>query len=511
MSKFAEMREQKKALFYTLLSLAILAVIVAIVFIVRYANKKKVDVYPVERIREHAWGDQFGSYGYIKAGNSQNVYLNADLLVNEVHVSEGQTVSAGDILLSYDQTIQSISVELIELDMQITKNKITKAERELAGFKKLKPSAAPSPPPFVNLADSITTGSKPVGGSGTATDPFIFNCAYQTTTVEKEYLDYLIKEGKYAKFLLYYENFVLMYDWTTKALSADTQTDTWDLSAGITVDKDGAISAAGIDEKYATFHQIATTTDYVGGPHYSQDEINRMITEKENEIESLKLDLKQLDLDYNAALKEQKEGRVYANIDGIVTSVEDPDNIESGQPIISIQSGKGYSVSGTVSELNLDNISVGQEVYVSSWNIEGQFSAVISEIMQFPTPQGNSMGSENPNNSYYEFTALIDTDTVLNVGDWVDITFEEGNTDWQESSKLYLPMAFVRQEHGKNYVMRDNGSGRLEKVYVMTGKNLYGYAVEIKSGVGLEDKIAFPYGKYAVEGAPTVEAEGHYY
>ena len=55
-------------------------------------------------------------------------------------------------------------------------------------------------------------------------------------------------------------------------------------------------------------------------------------------------------------------------------------------------------------------------------------------------------------------------------------------------------------------------NGLLKKQYVVTGKSVYGSAVEIKSGLTSSDLIAFPYGKNAVEGAAvTEESEMYYY
>ena len=53
----------------------------------------------------------------------------------------------------------------------------------------------------------------------------------------------------------------------------------------------------------------------------------------------------------------------------------------------------------------------------------------------------------------------------------------------------------MRKEDGKSYVMKDDGTGHLVKQYVKTGKTIYGYAVEIKSGVTMDDYLAFPYGR----------------
>ena len=45
----------------------------------------------------------------------------------------------------------------------------------------------------------------------------------------------------------------------------------------------------------------------------------------------------------------------------------------------------------------------------------------------------------------------------------------------------------------------------------MVGRTVYGAAIEIKAGLTEEDRIAFPYGKNAVEGAAVKEASNIYY
>ena len=46
------------------------------------------------------------------------------------------------------------------------------------------------------------------------------------------------------------------------------------------------------------------------------------------------------------------------------------------------------------------------------------------------------------------------------------------------------------------------------KQYVVTGKTLWGQAVEIVSGLSLDDRIAFPYGKNVKEGVKVKESSG---
>ena len=72
-------------------------------------------------------------------------------------------------------------------------------------------------------------------------------------------------------------------------------------------------------------------------------------------------------------------------------------------------------------------------------------------------------------------------------------------------SGIYLQNAFLRTEQGRSYVFVEGEDKKLEKRYVTTGKRLRGESTEILSGLSPTDRLAFPYGKNVIEGAPTVE------
>lgn len=50
-------------------------------------------------------------------------------------------------------------------------------------------------------------------------------------------------------------------------------------------------------------------------------------------------------------------------------------------------------------------------------------------------------------------------------------------------------------------------NGRLKKQTVVTGQTLYNSVIEVKSGLTLDDSIAFPYGTTVKEGARTEVSE----
>ena len=163
----------------------------------------------------------------------------------------------------------------------------------------------------------------------------------------------------------------------------------------------------------------------------------------------------------------------------------------------------GVVIQGTVSEMNLDKLTVGATISVNSWETGEVVSAEVTKIETAPTSyDSQSYGGENPNNSAYPYQAAVTEDTNLSVGDSVSLSFSSG----EESDHFYLPISYVRQENGRYYVMKKSKENTLEKQTVQTGKIVYGgYSIEIISGIDSSDEICFPYGKYVAEGAAVKE------
>ena len=75
----------------------------------------------------------------------------------------------------------------------------------------------------------------------------------------------------------------------------------------------------------------------------------------------------------------------------------------------------------------------------------------------------------------------------------------------ESSNDFYLPLAFVRKENGSYYIMKET-DGKLEKVYIKTGKIQWGSEIEVLGGISGDEYIAFPYSKDAVEGVKTKQS-----
>ena len=239
---------------------------------------------------------------------------------------------------------------------------------------------------------------------------------------------------------------------------------------------------------------------------YTAQELADKIKDKEKEIRDLDLDKRQGELELEQMKKMSSDGIIKAEINGIVKEMSELDNLPAdGSPILTVAGSEGLYVKGYLSELQLEDIEVGQTVYAYSWESGNNFEASITEISSYPSTSYESWGEGNPNVSYYPYTAYIENTEGLHNGEYVDLTMTPNNAG-QQSDSIYIDKAYVRQEDNRKYVMKEDKNHCLVKQYVKTGKTAYG-SVEILSGLSQEDKIAFPYGKNAKEGVKVESAE----
>lgn len=225
-------------------------------------------------------------------------------------------------------------------------------------------------------------------------------------------------------------------------------------------------------------------------------------------VKSMEIEIRKQKLELESLQKSASDGIIYAEVDGTVKTLGDVNNPpKNGTAFMVIAGDEGLYVSGTVSELSLGNVTVGTVITANSWESGMSFEATITEISDYPV-SGNSWGEGNPNVSYYACTAYIEDSSALRNGEYVDLMI---STNASNGSGIFIEKAYVREENGRPYCMIADENGRLKKQYVVTGRVVYGSAIEIKSGLSEEDLIAFPYGKDVVEGAKTTEESTIYY
>lgn len=244
------------------------------------------------------------------------------------------------------------------------------------------------------------------------------------------------------------------------------------------------------------------------GPAYTQEEIKQLVAEKELEIAKLNTERKQAELDMTKLQKQIDASVVTSSVNGIVKTAVDPSEensgLESGSPFIVVQSEEGLYLTGTISELQLETVKIGQTITANSYMSGGTFNAEITEISNYPT-DNNMSYSENSNVSYYPFKAYIENADGLTNGEYVDLMMDTDSAG-AEDNALYILKAYIRQDDdGTSYVYVRDENERLKKQTVVTGKSIYNSYIEIKSGLTMDDYIAFPYGKNLKDGVKTKE------
>ena len=234
----------------------------------------------------------------------------------------------------------------------------------------------------------------------------------------------------------------------------------------------------------------------------TKEEIQKQIKEKEKEIRDYQLDLKEADLELKKINKELKNQTITSTLNGVVKTVGDPKKKNTdGKPLIQVVSSEGLYIQGNISEMQLDKLQVGQILNGFSYDTGVNFTAEVKEISPYPS-EGNDYN--NANASMYPFTAYIQNAEGLKNNSHAELTFGDDGGDLSGGG-ITIEKAFVRTENGQYYVMAEDGKGRLEKRPVQVARIWYGSQYEISSGLTMEDKIAFPYGKKVKEGAKTEE------
>jgi len=235
------------------------------------------------------------------------------------------------------------------------------------------------------------------------------------------------------------------------------------------------------------------------GPSYA--EIQAQKAELQQTIKDLDLQIRMAEVELKRMNQELSDGIVYAEMAGTISSLQEVEAAyQSGEPLMKLAGGGGYYIEGTVSELDLETVEVGQRVSVTSWESGNVYDGKIVSISNTPSENNYYYGSGNTNVSYYPFVVTIDGSANFREYESVEMKLEEEQV---VSEFFYLDQPFILEEEGKSFVYVAGEEGKLEKREILTGATLWGTSFQILDGLTREDAIAFPYGKDVKEGAKT--------
>lgn len=523
--------------------------------IARNAQRGDVNVYAVNDFAmTDYWGDTSNTSGMVTTDKLQKIYISQSQTVKKVWVKEGDTVKKGTALVSYDSTLTQATVERAKIDydrqaenLEVMKNKLEllkkaknketleaelkKAQDELEKAIKDDPSSVVDETKIEQPAKITPTDAK--NPDGTAKNPFFILWPLEkplNDEAAKEILTLLNKPIGEAKPKV--EVYVVLVT-RSGDIKGGLLANQW----GIRITGQYTAGTAGSEGQPATeakteismvlmkpeaffsdpektysetvtklqrkVEQIQELVD----ASMTQLEINKAILEKAQAVKEQEVNLKVAKLKLDKKLAELGDGNVYAEFDGTVKAVRDPDEAyNNSEAVVELSGGGGYYVTGTLSEMDLGSVQVGDSVSISSWMTGAACEGTIVSIDDYPTSNGNNWGDGNSNVSYYPFKVFVTEDANLQPNDYVDIQYQKDTSAEESGSSLYLESMFIRTDNGKSYVMARGEDGRLEQRWVQTGRDLWGSYTQIRGGLTIDDYVAFPYGRDVVEGAHTQEA-----
>ncbi len=556
-------KKLKKAIIIAACAVGVCGAVWGGLTIARNAQRSDVKVYSVNDFcMTDYWGDTSSTSGMVTTDKIQKVFLSSSQTVNKVWVAEGDSVRKGDKLISYDSTLTQASVEQAKIDYDRQDESLTTAKNELEYLKKaknketlkqeldklnaeldaLKKKYDEDPDHPYNGDAPVTEGAikdykktmtvKGADGSDQTVNVLYYSWLSASRLNDSKVTEILTKLGTlradkdhpsvdtYVVLVQRYEDKVGGYvDNTVGLVITETYT-AGDDTAVPAVPESRSVSFSvrsdlpefeDTERKYddaaiKKLQQKINLANMYLENSMEQKDLAKAIVDKAQEVKEKEVNLRLAKLSLDKKTKELGDGNVYAEFDGTVKAVRNADEAyNNSEAVIELSGGGGYYVTGTLSEMELGSVKVGDTVSISSWMTGAACEGTIVSIDDYPTTSGNSWGDGNRNVSYYPFKAFVEEDAALQANDYVDIQYQKAGTQEQGNS-LYLQSWFIRTDNGKSYVMARNEDGRLEQRWVQTGRDLWGSYTQIRGGLTTDDYVAFPYGRDVVEGARTVEA-----
>lgn len=556
-------KKLKKAIIIAACAVGVCGAVWGGLTIARNAQRSDVKVYSVNDFcMTDYWGDTSSTSGMVTTDKIQKVFLSSSQTVNKVWVAEGDSVRKGDKLISYDSTLTQASVEQAKIDYDRQDESLTTAKNELEYLKKaknketlkqeldklnaeldaLKKKYDEDPDHPYNGDAPVTEGAikdykKTMTVKGADGSDQTVNVQYYSWLSTSRLNDSKVEEiltnlitlradkdhpsvDTYVVLVQRYEDKVGGYvDNTVGLVITETYT-AGDDTAIPAVPESRSVSFSvrsdlpefeDTERKYddaaiKRLQQKINLANMYLENSMEQKDLAKAIVDKAQEVKEKEVNQRLAKLSLDKKTKELGDGNVYAEFDGTVKAVRNADEAyNNSEAVIELSGGGGYYVTGTLSEMELGSVKVGDTVSISSWMTGAACEGTIVSIDDYPTTSGNSWGDGNRNVSYYPFKVFVEEDAGLQANDYVDIQYQKAGTQEQGNS-LYLQSWFIRTDNGKSYVMARGEDGRLEQRWVQTGRDLWGSYTQIRGGLTTDDYLAFPYGRDVVEGARTVEA-----
>ena len=539
----------------------------AYIYRTKRKNSDPVKVYPVSYFVGN-WYESSSSFsGNVVVSDEQNIYIEKDKLVKGIYASPGDSVKAGDVILEYDTTQESLKLDTMYAQLQVSYTDLRLAENQLNKLNNTTPIEDDAEIPKTPAEKKLEEAEKAYDEASEKTIAPLteYNEAQKTVlelkdemdTKQKEYDRSVIDRDKAYKDLdAFYKknNIATCTDAVPEKIARtdeEIKNDVYKLDKTVVseyggvyqlfktadstcIQKYNALSeiteklekaTSDCNEKQKKYEQAMDVAnkaeaevdkaleelkkeqdEQLENPEivYTKTELARAIRLKNEEIRNLNLRIQNQNLSIKRQEKAIEKCKVLAEFDGVVRFNEVTDDVYSGMsPAIVIDASGVYSAVINVDELSLDEIYIGEQVDIFSYDTGMSYTGKVSKIAENPSESGG----------YYEYTAssypvsvVIDGGEDLSENMWVEVTTAQTSNYESLQNEIVIPLALCKKENASYYVMKRE-NGRLKKQVISTGKIYYGTEIVVKAGITASDYIAFPYEKDAVEGKVCKEAD----
>ncbi len=509
------MQKKTNNLILTLIVVGIAALAALGVWGYRRFSAQRVNVYSVEELNEEDWEEEAVVYGTVTEETTQKINMAGGRAIKKVYVEDGDTVEIGDKLLEYDMTMTELDLTGAELNKQILELRVKTLDKQIAHPKKYLQAEADAIEAAVKNAPVRSSGGK-ADGSGSGGSSGSTGSAADTSGTEStgsaadtnntESTGSAADTGGTAN--------TGSVDGTgstegtgSGSMAADSLGKTADASTAFlaqTAETDGSLEGAADSAGETSDTAGAEARGDTGAVEdeeegFTKEDIDEYVSEKKSELQETNLEILRNDLTIAQLNRKLEEKTVTSRINGVVSMEGDEED-----DLLVVQGEGRLYVEGDLDEYTLEEVDVGTVLLGEDYMTGEEFEAEVQKISEYPEDTSELMDfSFEGTTSYYAFSAEIQDDVELTSGEEVELHFDEE----EDGGAVLIDTAFVRQENGSSYVYLADEKKQLRKRRVEVGKIIDGSIAEIKSGVDLEDHIAFPYGKGIREGAKTKISE----
>lgn len=101
----------------------------------RKSHQKTVSVVSVDSLAGQYYAEDTSLEGNITTSAVQNISVDKDMIIQELYVSKGDSVSKGDKLISFDMTLVEMELKIAKLKQQQQEQNLNKAINRLNSLK----------------------------------------------------------------------------------------------------------------------------------------------------------------------------------------------------------------------------------------------------------------------------------------------------------------------------------------------------------------------------------------